>query len=148
MEGPLILLLLMVLGVFARNSLIVTAAGILIILQSARLTSLFPLFAKRGTELGLALLLLAVLVPFAEGKVGWADVQASLFSRPGLFGLIGGVAASIINSRGVSLLEVEPQVIIGLVIGSIVGALFFKGIPTGPLTAAGIAAFLLFLFGR
>jgi uncharacterized membrane protein (DUF441 family) len=41
------------------------------------------------------------------------------------------------------LLKVDPQLIVGLVIGSIFGILFMRGIPVGPLMAAGITAFLL-----
>jgi uncharacterized membrane protein (DUF441 family) len=52
---------------------------------------------------------------------------------------------------GLNLLESRPQVILGLVIGSIIGIVFFKGIPVGPLMAGGVAAFFLYvieLFAR
>ncbi|HBR23969.1 MAG TPA: DUF441 domain-containing protein, partial [Firmicutes bacterium] len=44
---------------------------------------------------------------------------------------------------GVNLLETNPQIAGGLVIGSILGVLLLKGIPIGPLAAAGMAAMLL-----
>lgn len=147
-DDRIILLILMVLGVLARNSLIVTSAGILIILQSSRLQLFFPILERRGTELGLTLLLIAVLVPFASGKVGWEELRRAFTSLPGFLGIVGGITAAVISGRGVALLEVQPEVIVGLVVGSIIGVILFKGIPVGPLAAAGFTAILLKLFGR
>ena len=36
------------------------------------------------------------------------------------------------NGKGLDLLKVDPQLIVGLVIGSIFGILFMRGIPVGP----------------
>jgi uncharacterized membrane protein (DUF441 family) len=60
--------------------------------------------------------------------------------------LLGGALATYMNGKGLDLLKVDPQLIIGLVIGSIFGILFMRGIPVGPLMAAGITAFLLKVF--
>ena len=54
--------------------------------------------------------------------------------------------ATYMNGKGLDLLKMDPQLIIGLVIGSIVGIVMLRGIPVGPLMAAGITAFLLKLF--
>lgn len=142
-DQRLILLLLMVLGVVAKNSLIVVSAGVLLVMQSLRLSAWFPILERRGTELGLILLLMAVLAPFAAGKVGWADTTRAFTSGPGLAGVAGGIIAAVLSGRGVHLLQGQPEVIVGLVVGSIVGVVVFKGIPVGPLAAAGFAAVLL-----
>ncbi|MFS8639416.1 MAG: DUF441 domain-containing protein, partial [Symbiobacteriaceae bacterium] len=63
-----ILLGLVALGVAARNPLIVTAAGIVLILRVLGLDRFFPLLERRGLEAGLIFLLIAVLVPFATGE--------------------------------------------------------------------------------
>ena len=54
--------------------------------------------------------------------------------------LAGGALATYMNGQGLDLLRLEPQMIVGLVIGSIFGIIFLKGIPVGPLMAAGITA--------
>lgn len=142
-EQRLILLLLLVLGVLAKNALIVVSAGVLLLLQHLRLQALLPILERRAMELGLILLLIAVLAPFAAGKVGWPDIRRALSSTPGLAAVAGGILAAVLSGRGVELLELQPEVIVGLVVGSILGVLVFGGIPVGPLAAAGFAALLL-----
>lgn len=138
-----ILLLLMALGVAARNALIVTSAGVILIIQVLRLDRLFPIIEKRGLEGGLILLLMAVLVPFATGDVGWTEIKESFTSWTGLAAITGGVMAAVLSGYGVSLLQVRPEVIVGMVVGTVLGVVLFKGIPVGPLAAAGFTAVLL-----
>ena len=71
---------------------------------------------------------------------------------PGIIALTGGAIATYMNGKGLDLLKIDPQLIVGLVMGSIFGIIFLRGIPVGPLMAAGITAFLLkivtFIFGK
>ncbi|MBO9598975.1 MAG: DUF441 family protein, partial [Cohnella sp.] len=61
----------------------------------------------------------------------------------GWVALMGGEIATFLNSRGLEMLRVDPQLIVGIVIGSIVGILFLRGIPVGPLMAAGLTALFI-----
>jgi uncharacterized membrane protein (DUF441 family) len=140
-----ILLTLMALGVVARNALIVTSAGVVLILQVLQLNRIFPLLEKRGLEAGLIFLLMAVLVPFATGEVGWVEIRNSFTSWTGLAAIAGGMMAAVLSGYGVTLLQVKPEVIVGMVVGTILGVVLFKGIPVGPLAAAGFTALLLAL---
>jgi uncharacterized membrane protein (DUF441 family) len=142
-SGGIILLILMALGVAARNALIVAAAGVVLIMQVMRLDRLFPMLEKRGLEVGLILLLISVLVPFATGEVGLPEIKSSFTSWSGLAAIAGGVIAAVLSGWGVSLLQVKPEVIVGMVVGTILGVVLFKGIPVGPLAAAGFTAVLL-----
>ncbi|HYF76932.1 MAG TPA: DUF441 domain-containing protein [Symbiobacteriaceae bacterium] len=141
----IILLTLMALGVAARNALIVTSAGIVLIMQVMRLDRFFPTLEKRGLEVGLILLLVSVLVPFATGEVGFREIRASFTSFTGLAAIIGGILAAVLSGYGVTLLTVKPEVIVGMVVGTIIGVVVFRGIPVGPLAAAGFTAVLLAL---
>lgn len=142
-DERLILLLLMILGVLARNALIVASAGVLLIMHFMRLGIVFTLLQRRGIEVGLIFLLIAVLIPFASGEVGWRDIRMSFVSWHGLAGIIGGVVAAVLSAHGISLLQGQPEVSVGLLVGTILGVVLFKGIPVGPLAAAGFAALLL-----
>ncbi|MDB4896131.1 MAG: hypothetical protein JWN15_2393 [Firmicutes bacterium] len=140
-----ILLTLMALGVAARNALIVASAGIVLIMQVLGLNRFFPALEKRGLEAGLIFLLMAVLVPFATGEIGWTEIRGSFTSWTGLASIAGGMIAAVLSGYGVSLLQVKPEVIVGMVVGTIIGVILFKGIPVGPLAAAGFTAVLLAL---
>lgn len=144
-SARIILLSLVALGVAARNSLIVTSAGVVLILHTLRLDRFLPILERRGLEAGLILLLMAVLVPFATGEVGWAEIRHSFTSVTGLAAVVGGIIAAVLSGYGVTLLQVRPEVIVGMVVGTIIGVMLFKGIPVGPLAAAGFTAILLSL---
>lgn len=140
-----ILLTLVALGVAARNALIVTSAGVVLIMQVLRLDRFFPMLERRGLEAGLIFLLISVLVPFATGEVGWAQIRESFTSWSGLAAIAGGIIAAVLSGYGVTLLQLQPEIIVGMVVGTILGVVVFKGIPVGPLAAAGFTAVLLAL---
>lgn len=142
-DHRLILVMLMILGVAAKNQLIVASAGVLVILSYTNLQAVFPALEQRGTDLGLIFLLIAVLTPFASGRIGWSHILNTFTSVTGLAAVAGGIMAAVLSGRGIVLLQVRPEVIVGLVLGSIIGVILFKGIPVGPLAAAGFAAVLL-----
>ncbi|MCG0238941.1 MAG: DUF441 family protein [Bacillota bacterium] len=147
-EERLIMLAILILGVLARNPLIVSSAAILLVVQALDLHLVYRHIQTRGIDLGLILLLLAVLVPFAAGRVGVAAIREAFTSVEGLAAVAGGILASAISAPGVALLQDRPEVIVGLVVGSILGVLLLRGIPVGPLAAAGFAAVLLRLIGK
>lgn len=87
--------------------------------------------------------MLSILVPIATGQVAEKGLLYSLTSLPGIMAIIGGALATHLNQHGLRLLQIEPEIIFGLVIGSIIGIVFFNGQPVGPLMAAGVAALFL-----
>ncbi|MCF8010860.1 MAG: DUF441 domain-containing protein [Clostridiales bacterium] len=143
MSGVPILIALLVIGVLARSNIIAVSACILLLIKFARLDFLLPMLEKRGLELGLVFLLLSILVPIATGKVTEKDLLYNLTSLPGLIAIIGGAMATHMNQEGLKLLEIDPELIFGLIVGSIFGIVCFGGVPVGPLMSAGLAAFFL-----
>ncbi len=141
--GEIMLIGLIIIGLLGRSHIIATAASILLILKLTSLERFFPTVERRGLELGLLFLTMAVLVPFANGKIEWRDFAPLFTTIPGLLALIGGATATYMNSKGLALLKWDPEMVVGLVIGSIIGIVFFRGIPVGPLMAAGITAFFI-----
>lgn len=140
------LVILIVVGLIGRSPIIATAASMLLVLKLTSLERLFPSVERRGLELGLLFLTISVLVPFASEKVSWRDVIPLFTTLLGVLALAGGAIATYMNGKGLDMLRSDPQLILGLVIGSIIGIVFFRGVPVGPLMAAGITAFLLKLW--
>lgn len=146
-SATLLLILILLLGILGNSNIIAAAATILLLVQFVDMPRLFPILERRGLELGLLFLVISVLVPFAAGKVPASHIFRSFFSWPGLIAIVSGALATHLNSQGLDLLKDKPQLMIGLVIGSIIGIVFLGGIPVGPLMAGGIAALLVKLFG-
>ncbi|HJV45014.1 MAG TPA: DUF441 domain-containing protein [Bacillota bacterium] len=143
MNGEIILVILIIIGLLGRSNVIATSASLLLILKLTALERFFPALERRGLELGLLFLTMAVLVPFASEKISWKDVTPLITTPYGLMALTGGAIATYMNGNGLHLLRIEPEMVVGLVIGSIFGIIFLRGIPVGPLMAAGITAVFL-----
>lgn len=146
MNGNVLLVILILIGLLGRSHIITTAACVLLIVKLISLDRYLPTIERRGLELGLLFLTMGVLVPFASERINAKDVLSVFTSWPGIIALLGGAIATYMNGKGLELLKFDPQLIVGLVIGSIFGIVFLRGIPVGPLMAAGITAFLLKLF--
>ncbi len=147
-ENSLFLLLVLAVGVASNNGLLASAAGILLFLQFSGLSGVIEFCEEQALQFGLILLMVAVLAPFASNRVGISKIGSSLTSLAGVLAIIGGATATFVNGQGVALLRTNPEVIAGLLLGTIAGVCFLKGIPVGPLAAAGVTALLLDLLNR
>ncbi len=141
-----ILLGIMLIGMLGRSNIVAMAAGILLVIKFARLEHYLPIIERRGLEIGLLFLMLSVLTPFATGKIQSKEIFKSFISFSGIIAIISGALATHMNGRGLDLLQFDPTLMVGIVVGSLVGIIFFGGIPVGPLMAGGIAALLLSLW--
>lgn len=146
LNGELLLVILIIIGMVGRSPIITTAACILLIVKLVQLDRFLPTIERRGLDFGLLFLTMGVLVPFASEKINYKDIISVFTSWPGILALLGGAVATYMNGKGLDLLKVDPQLIVGLVIGSIFGIIFLRGIPVGPLMAAGITALFLKIF--
>ncbi|GGD70188.1 DUF441 domain-containing protein [Paenibacillus nasutitermitis] len=146
MGGEIVLVVLIIIGLIGRSPIISTAACVLLIVKLIHLDRYLPTIERRGMELGLLFLTFSVLVPFASERIHTKDIMGALWSWPGALALIGGATATYVNGKGLEMLKFDPQLIVGLVVGSIIGIIFMRGIPVGPLMAAGITAILFKIF--
>ncbi|MFC5651573.1 DUF441 domain-containing protein [Paenibacillus solisilvae] len=146
MNGEIVLVVLIIVGLIGRSPIISTAACVLLIVKLIHLQRFLPTIERRGLELGLLFLTFSVLVPFASERIQTKDIVGALTSWPGILAIAGGALATYVNGKGLEMLKFDPQLIVGLVVGSIIGIVFFRGIPVGPLMAAGITAILFKLF--
>jgi uncharacterized membrane protein (DUF441 family) len=142
-SGEAALVVLIITGLLGRSPIIATAASMLLMLKLASLERFFPAVERRGMELGLLFLTISVLVPFANEKITAKDILPLFTTLMGVVALTGGALATYLNGKGLDMLRAEPHLIVGLVVGSIIGIVFLRGIPVGPLMAAAITALLL-----
>lgn len=141
-EGSIILLVVLVAGLLGKNDLIALAALVMLTLQATAGEMTFAFLNRFGVQVGVIFLLIGLLLPFATGGVGFAGIRASLLSTTGLVAVVIGIVSAHLAAEGVGLLSLHPEVMVGLIVGSIIGVAWFKGIPAGPLVAAGIVSIL------
>lgn len=148
MNGQILLVVLIFTGLFSKSSIIAIAASCLLVMKLSSLERFFPAIERRGLELGVLFLTLVILVPFANEEITMEHIYPFFVTTNGWFALLGGAIAVYLNRYGLSILRTQPEFLVGLVIGSILGIVCLGGIPVGPLTAAGITAILNYVYRK
>lgn len=150
--GNLSLLALLILSILGKNNSLAVAITTLLLFSligklgpefSVISDSLLNYLDKYGLKLGVILLMMGVLAPFALGAVEPTELLKSLKSYRGWLALLAGVLVAIFGAYGGNLLDVDPNIVTPVVIGTIFGIVVFKGYPVGPLIGSGIAYCLI-----
>ncbi|MCY9667303.1 DUF441 domain-containing protein [Paenibacillus alginolyticus] len=139
----LMLILLALLGVISRNNSITIAAVVLLLIRVVKLDQAFPWIEKNGLSLGIIILTIGILSPLASGSISMKELYQSFLHWKSIAAIIVGVLVAYLGGRGAHLMAGNPTIVTSLVIGTIIGVAFLKGVPVGPLIAAGILSLLI-----
>jgi len=138
-----ILLFLAALSYFSHNLTVAIALLVLVVVRMTPLNSLFPWIEKQGVTLGIIILTIGVMAPIASGAIPTSTLMHSFMNWKSLLAIVVGIFVSWVGGRGVSLMSSQPTVVGGLLIGTIIGVSLFRGVPVGPLIAAGLVSLLI-----
>ncbi|MGZ4031249.1 MAG: DUF441 domain-containing protein [Tumebacillaceae bacterium] len=144
----LLLLLLLAIGVIGQNSSVSIAVAVLLLIRLLHLDKLFPPLEQYGLQVGIIILTIGVLTPIATGRIGGEEIARTFVSPISLLSIPIGIFVAYLGARGATLMAANPLVVTGLMIGTIIGVALFKGVPVGPLIAAGITSLILGIFNR
>ena len=139
----IVLLVLLACGIFSHNTAVTIAAGVLIVFRITPLSEFFPLLQTHGLEVGIIILTIGVLTPIASGKIPGDVILKSFMHWKSLIAIAIGLLGAWLGGRGVSLMTSQPNVVAGLLIGTVAGVGLLRGVPVGPLIAAGILSLLI-----
>lgn len=137
-----LLLAFIALGIFSHNSAISISAALLLIMQQTALSRYIPLLDQYGLQIGILILTIGVLSPLVSERISLPEWQ-QLFNFKMMAAIATGVLVAYLGGRGASLMGNQPILITGLILGTLLGVALFKGIPVGPLIAAGILSLFL-----
>ena len=139
----MVLLVLLACGIFSHNSTVTIAAAVLIVLKITPLHDLLPYVQQHGLNIGIIILTIGVLAPIASGKIAGESILKSFLSWKSLLAIAIGVFVAWLGGRGVKLMSNQPDIVAGLLIGTVAGVAVLRGVPVGPLIAAGILSLLI-----
>lgn len=139
----IVLLALAGLGIISHNNTVTIAILVLLILRLTPLDAAFPVVQKYGMTVGITILTIAVMAPLANGKMTPAMLMQIFVNWKSLMAMIIGIAVAWLGGRGATLMASQPSIVTGLLVGTIIGVAFFKGIPVGPLIAAGMVSLII-----
>ncbi|MGZ0040861.1 DUF441 domain-containing protein [Paenibacillus ottowii] len=141
--SSLILLVLAGLGIISGNSTVTIAMVVLLLLRVTSFHTAFPWLEKYGLTIGIIILTIGVMTPLASGKISINQVTESFLHWKSLLAIGIGILVAYLGGRGVTLMSGQPNIVTGLLIGTVIGVAFFKGVPVGPLIAAGLLSLLI-----
>jgi len=138
--STIILICLAILSYFVHNTAVTVSILILLAIKLTPLAQFFPYVEKQGVQVGIIILTVAVMAPLVSGSLPATSLLKSFANWQSVVAIIVGIFVAWLGGRGVSFMSVQPSVIGGLLIGTIIGVAFFRGVPVGPLIAAGIVS--------
>lgn len=141
--GLLILAVILAVGMISRNAVMVYSSSLLLAAVLLGADRVVALLAVHGIPAGVVVLMMVVLLPLVEADTSPRNLFKFLAKREGLTAMVVGAAATYLGGEGVLLMQANPEIVVGIVVGTTIGAVFFRGIPTGPLVAAGAVAIAL-----
>lgn len=139
----MVLIVLLACGVLSHNTAITIAAAILIIFRITPLDVYFPYLQNYALHIGIIVLTIGVLTPIASGKIPGNEILKSFLSWKSILAILVGIAVAWLGGRGVKLMSNQPNIVAGLLIGTVAGVALLRGVPVGPLIAAGILSLLI-----
>lgn len=139
----LLLLCLAALGFISNNSTVAVSILVLIILRSTPLSAFFPWVEKQGLSIGIIILTISVMAPIASGTLPTSTLIHTFANWKSLVAIGVGVLVSWLGGRGVTLMGTQPHLVAGLLVGTVLGVALFRGVPVGPLIAAGLVSLLI-----
>ena len=139
----IVLLVLLACGVFSHNSAVTIAAAVLIVFRITPLSEYFYLLQNHGLNIGIIILTIGVLTPIASGKIAGDTILKSFLSWKSLLAIAIGILVAWLGGRGVKLMSNQPNIVAGLLIGTVMGVALLRGVPVGPLIAAGLLSIII-----
>ncbi|MGM0874878.1 MAG: DUF441 domain-containing protein [Bacillota bacterium] len=139
-QPMLFLIILLGIGLLAKNQSLIIAVSCLIIIKLIGLDlKLLPTIGSKGINWGVTIITIAVLVPIATGDIGFKQLLDAVKSAYAWIALGAGIAVALIAKNGLTLLTEDPHITTALVFGTILAVSLFNGVAVGPLIGAGIA---------
>lgn len=132
------LLIILVLSVIGNNHSVSIAATVLLLIKLLGFDNAFPYLESHALTAGITVLTIAVLAPLATGRISLQDMLVAFKTPTGIIAIVTGVFVAWVAGQGVLFIKDAPEAVTSIVVGTIVGVCFFKGLAVGPLIAGGI----------
>lgn len=139
MNECLVAIIILILGLIGRNDTVIYSVGLILILKFLKQDILLQMLANKGLNIGVIILTAAILSKLVDGSVDVKTLFETFRTKLGIVTLITGILTATVAGRGIIALQNNPEMVSALVIGTMVGVFFFKGVAVGPLIAAGFA---------
>ena len=99
---------------------------------------------KQGLTIGIIILTIGGDGTYSpSGTLPASTLLHSFVNWKSLIAIAVGVFVSWLGGRGVTLMSSQPSLVAGLLVGTVLGVALFRGVPVGPLIAAGLVSLFI-----
>lgn len=137
------LIVILIASVVGKANSVAIATCILLMIKLLNIEGyIFPSIEKNGVNIGLILLIAAILIPIAKGTVTSNNVKSVFTSWIGIIALILSFLTTYLSGLGLNYLTVQGHgdIMPAMILGSVAAAAFLGGVPVGPLITSGMLA--------
>ncbi len=139
------ILAILAIALIGNNYTVSIAAIALLLIKLLGLQSWLPAIESKGISLGVTVLTASVLAPLVSGSVTASSMVKIFRSPTGLLAIGIGIAVAWVAAQGIPFMKSSPETVSALMIGTLIGVCFLKGLAVGPLIAGGIVALIVSL---
>lgn len=151
MESTILILVILVAAVLGKADSVAIASSAILICKLLHLDKyIFPTVEKNGVFWGVVILIAAILIPIANGKVTTTNIKGIFTSWIGIFAVAVSFFTTYLSGLGLQYLTVQghSEIMPALILGSVLAAAFLGGVPVGPLITSGFIALFLKAFHK
>lgn len=138
-------------SILGKANSVAIAACMLLILKLLNIDKyIFPVLENHGMFVGIVLLIAAILIPIANGKITSINIKNIFTSWIGIAAFLISLFTTYLSGLGLQYLTVEGHgdVMPALILGAVIAAAFLDGVPVGPLITSGMLALGIKLFHK
>jgi len=143
LSSTIILLLILAAAILGKANSVAIATCVLIIIKLLGLDNyMYPTIEKNGMKWGLILLIAAILIPIANGKITTDNIKSVFTSWIGITALLLSFLTTYLSGQGLNYLTVQghSDIMPAMIVGAVAAAAFLGGVPVGPLITSGMLA--------
>ena len=143
MNSTIILLIILAAAIFGKANSVAIATCLLLMLKLLGLDKyVYPTIEKSGMTCGLILLIAAIMIPIANGRITFDNIKSVFTSWIGITALVLSFLTTYLSGQGVNYLTVQghSDIMPAMIIGAVAAAAFLGGVPVGPLITSGMLA--------
>jgi uncharacterized membrane protein (DUF441 family) len=137
------ILIIIVLSVIGNNHSVSIAAMGLLLIKLLGFDNWLPVIENHGLNIGIIILTMAVLAPIAAGRIHMEEMLGTFKTSAGLIAIVVGIFVAWVAAKGVPFMKDTPEAVTALVVGTIAGVCFFRGLAVGPLIAGGLVSLIV-----
>jgi uncharacterized membrane protein (DUF441 family) len=139
----LVLLAVSVASLLFKDYLLAAAAALLLVLSLSHLKPALDVLQKYSFSTGIFFLMVFILLPIATQKIKLGQSFQTYLNWPFIIAVLAGIFISYLGGVGVKAMPQFPNVLLGVIIGTLIATLFLKGLPAGLIIAAGVVGILM-----